>query len=179
MRSQAIFAPTLIVVAVLAGCGSSGSAGGSSHASLYKSGLAFAACMRSHGVPTFPDPSSGGGIQLSGGINPQSPAFQSAQRRCGHLLPGGGPRRFNSEARKRELLKLAECMRSHGVTAFPDPTASPPSAPPSGGGIAFGAPGAFLSVPMSLIQSPAFKQAASACGFPGGGRLRGGKPALP
>jgi hypothetical protein len=65
------------------------------------------------------------------------------------------------------MLKLAECMRQHGLSTFPDPTTSPPSAPPSGGGFAFGTPGAFLSVPQTLIQSPAFRQAAAACGFPG------------
>jgi hypothetical protein len=134
--------------------------------------------MRSHGVPNFPDPGAGGGIQInsSSGINPGSPAFQSAQRTCRHLLPNGGPGRGpGSEARKEQLLRLAECMRSHGVTSFPDPTAAPPSTPPAGGGIAFGSPGAFISVPMSLIQSPAFSRAAAACGFPGGGKPPGAK----
>jgi hypothetical protein len=68
-------------------------------------------------------------------------------------------------------------MRARGLTTFPDPAASPPSGPPSGGGIAFGSPGAFLSVRQSIIQSPAFKQAAAACGFPGLGGRGGPKPA--
>jgi hypothetical protein len=128
--------------------------------------------MRAHGVPSFPDPSSpGGGIQLGPGINPQSPGFQSAQSACQKLLPGGGPGRAggNSEARKVQLVKLSRCMRAHGVTTFPDPSTSRPSAPPSGGGIAFGGPGGFIAVPNSMIQSPAFKQAAATCGFPGFG----------
>lgn len=127
--------------------------------------------MRSHGVPNFPDPpAGGGGVQLSAGsgINPQSPAFQAAQNACQKLLPLGGPARGGgSEARKLRLLRLAQCMRSHGISTFPDPTSSAPSAPPAGGGIAFGGGGSFLSVPQTLIQSPRFKQAASACGFPG------------
>jgi hypothetical protein len=47
--------------------------------------LAFARCMRGHGVPSFPDPtfSSGGPAGLPAGINPQSPAFRSAARACG------------------------------------------------------------------------------------------------
>jgi hypothetical protein len=57
-------------------------------------------------------------------------------------------------------------MRSHGVPDFPDPTTNPPSGPPRGGGLAFGSPGVFLSVPGALMQSPAFKQAAAECGFP-------------
>ena len=126
--------------------------------------------MRSHGVPNFPDPSSGGGIQIpsGSGINPRSPAFQSAQKACFKLSPGGGPGRgAQSASRKAAMLKLAECMRRHGISSFPDPTSAPPSAPPSGGGVAFGSPGAFLSVPQTLIQSPGFKQAGAACGFPG------------
>jgi hypothetical protein len=49
--------------------------------------------MRAHGVPSFPDPVPGsGGVKLDAGstVNPQSPAFQSAQQSCTKLLPGGG-----------------------------------------------------------------------------------------
>jgi hypothetical protein len=74
------------------------------------------------------------------------------------------------------MLKLARCMRSHGMSSFPDPTSAPPSAPPAGGGVAFGSPGSFISVPQTMIQSPGFKQAAAACGFPGFGS-RGPKTA--
>ena len=46
--------------------------------------LAFARCMRAHGVPNFPDPSSSSAqAGLPAGINPQSPAFRSAARVCG------------------------------------------------------------------------------------------------
>jgi hypothetical protein len=50
--------------------------------------LRFARCMRSHGVPDFPDPkvisSSGGSQQVYlPGINPQSPAFRTAAAACG------------------------------------------------------------------------------------------------
>jgi hypothetical protein len=161
----------------LAACGSSAkSSGGPAGTS---SGIKFADCMRSHGVPNFPDPGPGGGIQIPAGsaVNPQSPAFQSAQNTCFKLLPGGGPPRGQaSEQRKRMMLRLAQCMRSHGLTTFPDPTATPPS-PGAGFGIAFGSPGSFLAVPQALIQSPAFKQAAAACGFPGAGRLGDAKSA--
>jgi hypothetical protein len=64
--------------------------------------LKFARCMRAHGID-MPDPKAqGGGISLgvrssrgddgSNGINPNSPAFQRAQKACESLLPGGkGP----------------------------------------------------------------------------------------
>jgi hypothetical protein len=57
--------------------------------------LAMSRCMRSHGVPNFPDPQfqsgpgGGVGIRLSGpGINPNSPAFQAAQKACGSIFGG-------------------------------------------------------------------------------------------
>jgi hypothetical protein len=129
--------------------------------------------MRSHGVPNFPDPGAGGGIQINSnsGINPASPAFQSAQRACSRLLPFGGPGGGRtSESRKLAMLRMSECMRRHGLPTFPDPTSSPPS-PGNGMGLAFGSPGSFIAIPQSLMQSPAFRQAAAACGLPGmGGR---------
>ena len=155
--------------------GSSGTSGTSGTASGAKaSGIRFADCMRTHGIPNFPDPSGGGGgiqIPIGSGIKPFSPAFKSAQQACAKLLPFGGPTRGGtSPARKAQLLRLAECMRSHGLTSFPDPTSGPPSLPPSGGGFGFGSPGAFLSVPGSVVNQPAFQTAAKACGFPGVGK---------
>lgn len=50
-----------------------------------RAALAFAQCMRAHGVPNFPDP-KGGGIMINapgGGADPPSPAFQEAQATCG------------------------------------------------------------------------------------------------
>jgi hypothetical protein len=62
--------------------------------------LAFARCMRTHGVPRFPDPvasvpgGSGPIVSLAGmlfkpgqGLDPQSPAFQQAASHCGVSLP--------------------------------------------------------------------------------------------
>jgi hypothetical protein len=87
--------------------------------------------MRSHGVPNFPDPSSGGGIQInsSSGINPFSPAFKAAQSQCAKLMPGGGPGAHGppSEQAKQLMLAVSRCMRAHGVSGFPDPTLSPPA----------------------------------------------------
>lgn len=162
----------LTCLSYLAACGSSGNAGSASQAKA-SAGLRFADCMRSHGVPNFPDPSAGGGVQFSvgSGINPKSPAFQSARSQCFKLLPFAGPNRPQATAaRKRQMLRLSECMRSHGVTGFPDPISTPP-APGHGLGLAFGSPGSIIAVPQALIQSPGFRQAAVACGFPG---ARGG-----
>jgi hypothetical protein len=61
--------------------------------------LAFSKCMRSHGVPAFPDPQfgPGGGIRIriggpigggNNGLDPNSQIFKKAQQSCGSLLPG-------------------------------------------------------------------------------------------
>jgi hypothetical protein len=53
--------------------------------------LKFARCMRSHGIPDFPDPQNGG-MQLhsdsnsSSDINPNNPVFQKAQTACQPIL---------------------------------------------------------------------------------------------
>jgi hypothetical protein len=59
--------------------------------------LAFARCMRAHGLKDFPDPTftnGGGSMQLKGGpgtdLNPTSPLFQRAQSACKSYLPGTG-----------------------------------------------------------------------------------------
>jgi hypothetical protein len=62
--------------------------------------LAFAACMRTHGVPDFPDPNFSGGGDFSGtsgsgneppaDMRPDSPQFQTAYQACKSKLPSGG-----------------------------------------------------------------------------------------
>jgi hypothetical protein len=56
--------------------------------------LKFVDCMRKNGVPKFPDPGADGRImfQQGTGVDPNSPAFQSAQAKCADLMPGGGPK---------------------------------------------------------------------------------------
>jgi hypothetical protein len=87
--------------------------------------------MRSHGVPNFPDPTATGGIppiSASSGINTDSPAFEAAQSACRQLGPDGNPPSGEAQATSEaRWLKIAECMRRHGVPNFPDPTHSMPS----------------------------------------------------
>ena len=79
-------------VAVLAtACGGS-SAPSSASSTTFAQELALARCMRSHGVPSFPDPPANGqgtAPPKSAGINPNSPQFLAAARTCQHLLPAG------------------------------------------------------------------------------------------
>jgi hypothetical protein len=162
---------TLILACGLgvAACGSSSNNDPKNSSQGYSDALAFSACMRAHGVSNFPDPiSSGGAIRLSigssSGVNPQSPAFQSAQRSCRHLLPGGGtgPGSPSPQAMAR-MLHVSQCMRAHGISGFPDPTTTAPSNP-SDYSVVTGRDGVWLTIPKSIDpRSPAFRAAAAAC----------------
>jgi hypothetical protein len=139
-------------------------------------GLAFAACIRSHGVPNFPDPSTNGsgGIQISAsqrsgsgasvnvnGVPVNGATFQKAMSACRHYLPNGGtPSPAKTAQLKAKALEMSRCMRSHGVPNFPDPQFQ--TAPGGGFGIRLGGPGIDPS-------SPAFKAAQQACGSIMGG----------
>lgn len=164
-------------------CGSSGpttSSRGATKQSKLGGALAFARCMRSHGVPNFPDPSvSGNGIQLIGSSSQiNSPAFQSAQKSCTHLLPGGGPSSGpRSEQAHDQLLQISKCMRRHGIASFPDPRIGPPPSSLAGYNAIIGHGGYALAIPNSIdMSSPAFAQAATTCHF---GPRRGPVAAAP
>ena len=89
----------------------------------------LAACMRSHGVPQFPDPINNGTtlhLQVGpGGVDPESAQYQSALAACSSLAPGGllgALAHTITPAQQLDYLKAAACVRAHGVADFPDPT---------------------------------------------------------
>jgi hypothetical protein len=140
-------------IVALAACGSSNSSPTLSTGDAGRVAfLHFSQCMRTHGAPSFPDPSSGGGIKISdsSGLNPHSPQFQSARAACKHLLPGGGPPATVPESQKLQAIAFARCMRARGIHDFPDPKFS-------GGGIDEAPP------PGTDVSSPAFQSAAKSC----------------
>jgi hypothetical protein len=191
-------AVTLLSVALaLAGCGSSSSptvahlsygrsassaspeGGASSSAStgtLQQAAIAYAKCMRSNGVPNFPGPKPEGGFlfNATARIDPSSPAFKAAQAKCRKLLPSGGPPGPGSSTSPSpqtlaRFLRIARCMREHGVYDFPDPRTSVPSDPfgSGGNGVISDIEGVILVLPSTIDeQSPTFTHAASACAFP-------------
>jgi hypothetical protein len=122
--------------------------------------VAFARCMRSHGLPDFPDPGANGGIRItsgpgSGAMGANSPQYAAAYAACKALMTplharGGGPDRG-------QLLKYAQCMRAHAIKDFPDPD--------SRGGLALSGRGDLDP------SSPLFQKAQTACKQfqPGGG----------
>ena len=170
-RRRALYALVAAACAVaLAGCGFTGgsseaaSSGGPPSPAVTAAFLKFSTCMRSHGVPNFPDPGSSGGISISpgSGLDPASPAFKSAQSQCKKLLPGGGPKAGKppppSASDVRAALAWAQCIRKHGVPDFPDPSTSGATAGLFFRGVVFPVGPDFNP------QSPAFQQAQSSCG---------------
>jgi hypothetical protein len=125
----------LVALAVLglgvAGCGGSSGEEGSGSAASGGGGsdstklVQYAQCMRSNGVPSFPDPVNGQPqlqVTRGGPLDPSSPQFQAAQKACKSLEPPGlqsGSGQSNQQ--QSQALKFAACMREHGVADFPDP----------------------------------------------------------
>jgi hypothetical protein len=156
-------------VAVLVTACGGGSAPSSASAPTYAQELALAQCMRGHGVPNFPDPSTSGGYTLTatgslegngGAISIDGGQAQAAYGDCRHLLPGGPSiaqleQDVQQEQQRQEqalpaLLKYSQCVRSHGVPNFPDPGQGPQSPAPGRGGAV-------------NLNSPQVQAALSAC----------------
>jgi hypothetical protein len=77
-------------------------------------------CMRAHGVTNFPDPLTAG-PGAKDGLDANSPTFQAAWAACRQYFPPGVPTPAQSAQREADLLRFAQCMRTHGVPNFPDP----------------------------------------------------------
>ena len=150
--------PLLALAALTAACaGSNGSdhaSGSTISSSRMAQAVAYAHCMRSHGVADFPDPTGvpGGGVafQIDGGpgsdLNPNNPTFNAANGACKALLPGQGQTKPLPAQKIAAEVKWALCMRSHGLPGFPDPNSQ----------------GAFDSSRFN-DRSPSFQTASKAC----------------
>ncbi len=107
------------------GAGGSPNAGGSANST---SAVAYASCMRSHGVPDYPDPDSSGQlpkIAAASQVGVSDSRLTAAQGACQALWPYQAPTQAQQRQQLTDDLKFAQCMRSHGVPNFPDPTAEP------------------------------------------------------
>jgi hypothetical protein len=144
------------------GTGSSSSTGAGSASSAYVSQvLAFARCVRAHGVPNFPDPNSSGAFSKQALVE----LGVSKSRLRAAMAPCPFPaRQAPLTARdQQDYLKAAACMRSHGIPNFPDPVFS-------NGNVSF-------NIPSSInIDSPTVAAARRTCeqlipaGLPDSGR---------
>jgi hypothetical protein len=122
--------PAVANVGSASGSGGSPSAAGSSGSA---SAVAYSGCMRSHGVPNFPDPTSNGQVPKTDvqRLGVSSSQLRAAEQACQHLYPTSSLEQCSetgvcSPADRQELLnrmrEFAQCMRSQGVPDFPDPS---------------------------------------------------------
>lgn len=157
-RTGAAIIATVSLILLMAACGgrpSSAGSGGSSNTggSTSSNAVTFSRCMRSHGVPSYPDPGSDGVTpkETPQQLGVTSFRFQAAQHDCAHLLPNGdnGPNQAELQQEKAQGLKFTRCMRNHGV-ALPDPASTGRIPDPASVGIDQG--------------SPQFEAANQACG---------------
>ena len=153
-----------------AACGSSPSSSGSSSGpptlrTMTNQGLAYAECMRSHGIQNYPDPTvqhSGHAVGLSDNVSAaikNLPGYNSAAKTCQAKTHFGTISPAAMQAAMTNLVKFTDCMRSHGISNFPDPIEK-------NGGIQVG------SMPSGIDRNSAqYKSANSACAglLPGGG----------
>lgn len=136
----------------IAACGGSTKPSSLTGSSSYRQAVAFADCMRSHGVSNFPDPGAGARSAIQSTINAQSPAYRSATRACAKLQPSPSVPHNLSERSELHLVAAAKCMRQHGVS-MADPK--------------FRGPYITLDVPdQTTMRSPAFQHAEKGCHYP-------------
>ena len=139
-----VAAVAVVAVIVLAGCGgnptSKTNPSNSRASTSSPSAVAYSACMRSHGVPSFPDPDGSGQLPKADArrLGVSSSQLQAAQQTCQSLLPdqsgvinagsidqcmvaGDCPRALARQVLNDER-NFSRCMRSHGVPNWPDPS---------------------------------------------------------
>ena len=138
-HSAAIIAATGLVL-LAAACGGSSA----TQPAQQNGAVAFSRCMRSHGVANFRDPTTGGVIPKESPqqLGVSSSQFQAAQSSCRHLLPNGGsgPTTAQVQQDRAHALRFSQCVRSHGVTNFPDPASDGRIPDPASFGIDQGSP---------------------------------------
>jgi hypothetical protein len=168
LRRAAVLAAPVVMALLMAACGGSTStgAGGSSSTEtsiLQHEKLAVAQCMRSHGVPKFPDPPANGNISHIGPdiVGVSQSVYQSALNACRYLAPDAARlSRAQQQQMLSKVLQFARCMRSHGVPDFPDPDSDG------------------LRVDQSMTQLPQYQRAYQACNtlLPSNAPVKGAAP---
>jgi hypothetical protein len=126
----AVLAATLVLAAACGGSSSSGSGSGSALPTLQdmtNRALAYAQCMRAHGIHNFPDPTvqdnahaKGVGFHVPPG-DQNLPQYKPAASACKKQSGFGVITPAQIQAAMANGLKFAECMRSHGISNYPDP----------------------------------------------------------
>jgi len=127
-----VVAVTIAMTAALlaAGCSSPSSttsASTPSAGSTVAQAVAYTQCMRSHGVPEYPEPDSSGQLQKIGSgqqVGVSDAQLTTAGNACQSLWPYQALTPAQQQQELTDDLKFAQCMRSHGVPTLPDPVAT-------------------------------------------------------
>lgn len=141
--------------------------------------LAFARCMREHGID-MPDPQAqgGGGVVIAGTFEEiDGEKMAAADAECKHFLEAAGanfqpPSGEELEKMKTEMLAFAKCMREHGFD-MPDPQIG------DGGMISITVGGPGDGGGAAPVDQEAFSEANKECGSTFGGGVSVGIGATP
>jgi hypothetical protein len=98
--------------------------GGTENATDQDKAVKFAACIRGHGVPHFPDPDAKGDFVF--GIDVSPAVWQKAVDACKDLEPPGALSGKRSPKQQSAALRFAGCIPKNGVKDFPDPANGEP-----------------------------------------------------
>ena len=103
-----------------------GNSGPAPSPALQRAQLAYAVCMRKHGVLNFPDPNVGGGYPdgYMKNINAQGAPFLTSTKDCRPFATAAGMGPWTQAqwaAYDVMMLKISKCMQANGITNFPDP----------------------------------------------------------
>jgi hypothetical protein len=146
-----VAAATLVAagIALLASACGGGSPASSAEPARSPSAVAYSACIRSHGVPNFPDPDPSNPVAVMK-ADPQrlgvgSTALAAAQAACQYLIPATGSTTEQQDETRcavsgscsqavvqkwmSGLRALAQCLRRHGEPRWPDPVVGPRGTP--------------------------------------------------
>ena len=88
-----------------------------------KQGVEFSVCIRSHGIPNYPDPGPTF-LKFVSRIDVTSPRFVAAAEKCLKHIPGFSVPSPNPQAADKAASRavgFAACMRRHAIADFPDP----------------------------------------------------------
>jgi hypothetical protein len=189
LRRSGVLTAVLIAVSCCAaacGGGSGTTPPASQGSNIAGKAVAYADCMRAHGVANYPDPGS-----TVTGLNMNSSTFLSAREACAKLSPMPAVNTHATAEQIRQAVASAACIRDHGFPNFPDPIVTstytpanegaPPSADGGTGGSTSYSNGILFKIPGSIdTSSPAFQAAAKACNswlyVPGGAPPADGAP---
>ena len=118
----------LVAAALLAtGCGSqarSRTATAGTTPTAHEKAVKFSECMRSSGVPHFPDPDPKGDYDF--GVDVSREVWLKAVDACKALKPPGALSSKRTPKQQAAGLRFAQCVRENGVADFPDPVNGEP-----------------------------------------------------